>query len=238
MTLAALAEELATEIGEAYSDTDIALVFNGWVNEAIAELWDQEPWRWTFKTLTLTGTILVSLTGVGVFGGSGTALSVQDVIDVTVSTSPVRLTGTTEGDLLRAGANLKSSGSPTHWYYTESADDSDGAPTVPVILLYPVPTASRTYNIAVTLQCPVLVATDMIPLPPDTIRAIRENVRMRYYENARKLDSAAIHAQRWQDALATLRRRYISSVEIDSRLSYRDVRPGGWPIPRFPNTIG
>jgi hypothetical protein len=242
-TLAVLAEEIATEVGEAASDPDVGFQFQSWVNEALSELWDQDRWPWASRIYQATiagfGPLELLDTNDSLVG----AVVRSVLLQIGSGDSGTRLQGTTRDALLRSGANLEQQGVPTHWYYDGLGADGPatiGADTYvaePVIRVWPI-AATGTVMIDCEIVPPHYAPTDTLVVPADAIRSLRENVRMRYYENARKLDSAAIHAQRWQDAVVALRRRYISSVEIDSRLSYRDVRPGGWPIPRFPNTIG
>lgn len=243
LTVAAMAEELATELGEAYSDQDVSFQFHSWVTEAVAELWEQETWPFALRTLDKTAP-----------GGDGGITLADDagvsgiaVRDITDSATGMRLEALTRETLLHAGVNLATRGQPVAWYYENGIEPGGpqlpgGANTIyyePLIMLYPVPVADTDVVVRYVAPPPELLDTDVLPIPFDALRALRENVRMRYYMNSGKLEQSAAHSKRWEGALAALRRRYISQPEIDNRVAYRDIRARGarWPVPRLPQTI-
>lgn len=250
MLVSALAEELATELGEAYSDPDVASQFCRWVIEAVSELWDQENWSFSERTIWFDyfqggGQIWLAPSDNNNFFPSrkGGALTVRSVVD---EGSTARLEGTTREDLERAGMDIWTEGTPTHWYYDGVFDGTlaliGGQPDmgVPAISLFPQPSADGQIRVTVTYATPgTLEETDELPVPTDAFRALRENVRMRFWENAAKLELAAVCSKRWQDAVGALRRRYVSRTELDHRLGYRDIRGRGprWPVPRIPLNI-
>lgn len=225
-TVAQIAEEVATELGEAYGNPDIALQFERWVADATAEFWDSEEWLFTMGAYTLPAiqgepsTILPAEVG-----------AVRLVIDTTTGEP---LEGTTRETLVRRCADLTDEGEPESWFI--EGIDASGL----ILRLWPVPSADRDYEVQYTKLCPTLdEADDSLPVPVDVVRALKHAVRARYHENADELDHADRAQARYGAALVALKKRYLHNTGVDRKIRFGDLNRTylPHPVPRVPRSI-
>jgi hypothetical protein len=228
MTLGTLAEELATEMGEPYSDLDVSRIFEQWVSEAIEELYHAEQWEFSTGT-----TSFVSVAGTATYTMGTTVGSVRIITD---RAAGLVLEGRTRESLMRAGADLTLSGTPEAWCL-ESADPTTGAL---IVRLWKVPTSVLNYDVLYTKLPATLSTASVIPLPPDTLRAVRHAVRAMYYENEGERPDAVQRARAsYEEALEALRRRYLWHTGANHRVRFGDLSRqfAGFPVPRLPRSV-
>lgn len=229
-TVASIAEEVATELGEGYGDPDVGSQFDNWVIQAIGELFDTAEW-----SFALTSTTFPSVAGTAQYDLSTTIATVRSAVD---GTDGVALLGTTLESLLLGGTDLTDSGIPYLWYVS-SFDSTDGSLK---LSLWPVPTSVRTYTVHGTKSMSSLTSASVLPIPGDVSRAVKSAVRALYYENAEYPD-ALTKADRWrgqyEQALVGLRSRYLHHAGVDFQIRFGDIARNRMipPGPRFPPTI-
>jgi hypothetical protein len=227
-TVGGLAEELATELGEAYGDQDVNFQFRRWVAEGVAEICEFAEWFFTLATSTI-----VTVAGTSTYALPADCGSIRYLVD---SSTGDRLSGVRADDLLRGGHRLTTQATPTHWFLTTL----DPSTTVVSVQFYPVPNAVKTYALHYTKLTPELEEeTDVVPLPYDAMRAVRNFVRASFYDNAGEGALADKHRERFTEALLALQKRYQNSPGIERQMQYNDLPRARTrlPMPRFPRTI-
>lgn len=219
---------MATELGETYSDQDTGFQFRKWVAEGVAELFEFAEWFFTGESDSV-----VTVAGTAAYPLPDDCGSIRYLVDEATGD---RLTGVRADELIRGGHLLTTQGVPAYWFLS----DFDPATAVVSVQLYPVPSAVKTYTLHYTKLPPELEdEADVLPVPFDVIRTLREAVRKRYYENADQVGLADKAQERFQLGLLALQKRYQNSPGLDRQVRYTDLpRPRArLPMPRFPRTI-
>jgi hypothetical protein len=235
MTIRELARELASEMGEVYSDPEIADQFDRFVAQASRDVLMADNWQFMHGSSALS-----SVAGTAEYDMSTGVPYAGDVGSVYNETLRVRLVGKSKEQLLRDGANLADSGTPAAWVL-EGADFATGQL---VLRLWPVPDAVHTYTVHFRAFPPSgqFTADDDIRLPFPALDAVRHKVRVYYFENSDEGSNEAAIGRweaRYAQAIEALRRKYVWSPGIDRQISFGDLprRGSSFPIPRFPRTI-
>lgn len=213
MTVSQIAEEAANEVGEQYSDADVAYRFQRWVADCAAELFGMNEWpflRSSFVGATVAAQANYEFTD----DVAGTVESVQ----YGSGDSAIRLEGTTRDRLLALGINLAQAGTPTHWY-VNGVDATGGIR----IAMWPVPDAVSAFTAWLTQPDPVLdTAASTLLMPRDVLRTIRYCVVLRYHEQSDDSSDKTVAAarERYSLALTGLLDRYINNAGVNREIRF------------------
>ena len=237
-TVSQLAEEAANEVGEPYSDQDVAYRFQRWVADCAAEIFSLRPNEWPFLITSQRmgdSPFYKTIIGQATYEFDPIAAGTVTGIQYGTGSSAVQLRGTTRDHLLALGADLTEAGTPTHWYINGVAG-SGGVQ----VALWPVPSAEAALSAWFTQQDPVLdAATAEVELPRDVLRAIRLCVIARYHEQSEdSSDKTTANAQaRYQQAIAGLIERYIYTPAVEHEIRFTRRPDPFFPPLRMPAVI-
>jgi hypothetical protein len=198
-TVADIAQELADEFGEEYTDTDVQAQFNIWVNEVVYEIITSG--RWFFQNASEDLTLVASQKNYSL------ATTVSEVRDIRSKTGK-RIAYIPVERLIARSKDLDATGVPTNWYI-----DGLGSNNEMVVSLWPVPSAAAVTSDSplkvYTLKRPVsLSATTTIPLPTEYERVLRDGVRSKVKFNDGDLEAAAWIRQQFETGLQLLNARF------------------------------
>jgi hypothetical protein len=198
-TNSSLAEELATELGEAYKDPEIQRQFKQWVSECVEMILAAA--RWPFATGVGGVTTSADTRTYELGAGHGDVRIIQEVDQST--TLPYFVLE----ELQSQGFDIRQTGKPVLWYYDALSDEG-----YLVIGFWPVPDAAYSYHIyRDTVNGALDDSADVtIPLPADFLQVIRDGVRALYRENTENAALAQLAWQRYTQKLGLLRDRYLS----------------------------
>lgn len=210
ITVDTLANEIADEFGEEYTDLDVAEQFKSWVKEVVRQVYSSARWFSgnNVETITLAdGTAAYSL--------SSTASEVKSIREPAGNT---KLSYTTVERLIARDKDLESSGTPTHWWY-----DGLGSSNEVKIRFYPIPSTTSiatapTLQVWVQKRPPSLGDTDTIPLPDEFIDVIRHGVRARVRLNENNIEAGQIALQEYKEGLMMLLGRFSKPPKLGSTL--------------------
>lgn len=225
--VSAVAESAANEMGEAYSNHDVAHQFVRWTVDAISSAWDAEDgWSFVRGSHSLTTSSGVATYDLPV--EVGTILVVYD------EARQRRLMGASPQSLVRSEVVLSRVGTPSYWC-TDGMTAAGGLR----MRLWEVPSGATSYTLHYSKRAPELVETDVVPLPPELIRAVHQAVLARYFENADDAAAADRAAIRQASDMAVARRRYLTSPGIDRSVVFGDIQGTrlGHPHARVPTFI-
>lgn len=205
-----IAQEVATELGEQFSDVATREQYVDWTKESYTEIVAS---GWFFTQNTVEDITLAA--GTKNYTLPATVSEIRVLEDPTnfrvISPAPVN-------QLLERGLNLAATGAPVYWYI-DSFDSSQRM----VISLYKVPDASYVSGTP-TLKAHCITRptelddTDAIPLPEDYIKVLRDGIRYRARVASGQLDLAALAKQDFQGGLALLNARYNGQVRPVSQM--------------------
>jgi hypothetical protein len=199
-TVADIAQEMADEFGEEYTDDDVKNQFVIWVTETIEEI--VTSGRWFFQNSSEDVTLVA---GVKDYSLSS---AVSEVRDIRSPGTKKRIAYIPVERLIARAKDLSLAGTPTNWYI-----DSLGASNEMKISLWPVPNAA-----AVTAESPIkvytikrpatLTETSTIPMPEEYIRVLRDGVRAKVKFNDGQLEAANWARSVFKEGLQLLNARF------------------------------
>ena len=209
-TVDTLANEVADEFGEEYTDLDVAEQFKSWVKEHVRRVYSAARWFAGNAVETVT---LVNAQAV--YSLSATASEIKSVRKPVGNT---KLSYTSVERLIARDKDLESTGDPTNWWY-----EGLGSSNEVQIRLYPIPTTASiatepTLQVWVQKRPPTLGDTDTIPLPDEFIDVIRNGVRMQVRLNENNIEAAQIANQQYQESLMLLLGRFSKPPKVGSTL--------------------
>jgi hypothetical protein len=194
-TVNALAQELATEFGEEYTDQDVADLYRTWVKEIVRRVIGTGRWftqNTTDSVVTVASTPAYSLAATT---GEVKSIRIPATDDVVIYTPVERL--------IAKDKNLELTGKPTNWWV-----DSLGTSQEIKIRLYPIPDAVYTLELHVLNRPSELGDTDTIPLPVEYIDVVREGVRYKTRYNENNLEAAALALQEFKEGVMLLNAKF------------------------------
>jgi hypothetical protein len=209
-TVDTLANEVADEFGEEYTDLDVAEQFKSWVKEHVRRVYSAARWFAgnAVETVTLAN-------AQAVYSLSATASEIKSVRKPVGNT---KLSYTSVERLIARDKDLESTGDPTNWWY-----EGLGSSNEVQIRLFPIPTTASiatepTLQVWVQKRPPTLGDTDTIPLPDEFIDVIRNGVRMQVRLNENNIEAAQIANQQYQESLMLLLGRFAKQPKVGSTL--------------------
>ncbi len=211
ITVDTLANEIADEFGEEYTDLDVAEQFKSWVKEHVRRVYSAARW---FAGNAVETISLADATAT--YSLSSTASEVKSIRKPVGNT---KLSYTTVERLIARDKDLEETGTPTNWWY-----EGLGSSNEVKISVWPIPTTASiatepTLQVYVQKRPPSLGDTDTIPLPDEFTDVIREGVRMQVRLNENNLEAAALLKQQYQESLMMLLGRFAKQPKVGSTLA-------------------
>jgi len=204
-TVNALAQELATEFGEEYTDQDVADLYRSWVKEIVRRVIGSG--RWFTQNTTDEITTVASTSTYSLAATTGEVKSVRiPSLDQPVIYTPVER-------LIAKDKNLELEDTPTNWWI-----DSLGSSQEIKIRFYPVPDAALTIELHVLKRPAELGDTDNIPLPIEYLDIVREGVRYKTRYNENNLQAAALALQEFKEGIMLLNAKFGGQPRTGSNL--------------------
>jgi hypothetical protein len=204
-TVNALAQELATEFGEEYTDQDVADLYRSWVKEIVRRVIGSG--RWFTQNTTDNVTTIASTSTYSLDPTTGEVKSVRiPSLDQVVIYTPVER-------LIAKEKNLELTGTPTNWWI-----DSIGSSQEIKIRFYPVPNAALTIELHVLKRPAELGDTDTIPLPVEYLDIVREGVRYKTRYNENNLQAAGLALQEFKEGIMLLNAKFGGNPRQGSNL--------------------
>lgn len=199
-TVADIAQEMADEVGEEYTDDDVKTQFVIWVIETIEEI--VTSGRWFFQNGSESVTLVATQKDYSL------TAAVSEVRDIRSPGTKKRIAYIPVERLIARAKDLDLPGTPTNWYI-----DSLGSSNEMKISLWPVPDAA-----SVTAESPIkvytlkrptaLTETSTIPMPEEYIRVLREGVRSKVKFNDGNMEATAYADSKFKAGLALLNARF------------------------------
>jgi hypothetical protein len=224
-----VAEELALEFGEQFSDTDIADQFIRWVKEKYQEI--ALTSRLFFKNaehpLTLepegsTYSLPASVAEprvIYLYGSGATEGAATDPTDIGFTSVARRVNYMPIERLTARGANLNEAGQPKVFYIV--GFDGDVALEIRV---WPVPAIYYGATVYASDRPATLDDDDTIPLPEEYIVALKNGVRAMVYTNDNNPQQAEMAESKYVQLLMTLNSRFSGPPPSASRLQIKKLR--------------
>jgi hypothetical protein len=210
-TVDTLANEVADEFGEEYTDLDVAEQFKSWVKEHVRRVYSAARWFAgnAVETITLSN-------ATSVYSLSSTASEIKSV------RAPVgnkKLSYTSVERMIARDKDLESTGTPTNWWY-----EGLGSSNEVQLRVWPIPTTTSiatepSLQVWVQKRPPSLGDSDTIPLPDEFIDVIRQGVRMQVRLNENNLEAAGLLSQQYQEGLMLLLGRFSKQPKVGSTLA-------------------
>ncbi len=199
-TVADIAQEMADEFGEEYTDDDVKNQFVIWVIETVEEI--VTSGRWFFQNSSEDVTLVIAQKDYSL------TAAVSEVRDIRSPGTKKRIAYIPVERLIARAKDLDLAGTPTNWYI-----DSLGSSNEMKISLWPVPdsaavTAESPIKVFTLLRPTALTETSTIPMPEEYIRVCREGVRAKVRYNDGSLEASAYARQQFKEGLSLLNARF------------------------------
>ena len=210
-TVSSLADTLATEAGEDFSDADVATQFQDWVREGYETIVSSARFLWQNSSEDVNTVASTAEYTLGATTAEVVAVQVTDSNEA-VGYMPI-------DRLVALGYDLDSEAEPTHWYYT----GINPSTTALKLAFYPVPDdvyAIKVYNL---IRPPTLADGDTIPLPASFMNLVKQFVRAMVLLNLDQLQEYQAAIQRFDQLLTVQASRYNQTRRSASRLKVRQL---------------
>ncbi|MHA2242987.1 MAG: phage adaptor protein [Candidatus Thorarchaeota archaeon] len=204
-TVNALAQEIATEFGEEYTDQDVADQFRTWVKEVVRRVIASGRW---FSQNAVDDITTVASTATYTLDSTTSEVK---AIRLTATDKPIIYTPVER--LIAKDYNLETTGPPTNWWI----DSLDASQNI-VIRFYPVPDAVYDIDAHVLKRPPTLGDSDSIPLPIEYIDVVRDGVRWKVRYNENNLEAAGLALQEFKEGIMILNAKFGSQPRQGSNL--------------------
>lgn len=204
-TVNALAQEIATEFGEEYTDQDVADQFRTWVKEVVRRVIGSG--RWFSQNTTDDITTVASTATYSMDTTTGEIKAMR----LTATDAPILYTPVER--LIARDYNLEATGTPTNWWI-----DSLGSSQELVVRFYPIPDDAYAIEAHVLKRPSDLGNTDTIPLPVEYLDVVRDGVRWKVRYNENNLEAAALSLQEFKEGLLLLNAKFGAQPRAGSSL--------------------
>lgn len=224
-----VAEELALEFGEQFSDTDIADQYIRWVKEKFQEI--SLTSRLFFKnaehaltltpsthTYTLNATVAEPRV-IYMYGSGASEAAATDPTNIGFTAVKKRVNYMPIERLTARGANLNETGTPKAFYII--GYDANVAMKIRV---WPVPSTYFGATVYATDRPATLADDATIPLPEEYIVALKNGVRAMVYTNDGNAQQAQMAEEKYVQLLATLNARFSGPPPRPSNLKIKNLR--------------
>lgn len=209
ITIATLADTIATQLGEPYQNLDIRELFDAWVLEVIVEIAQEAPWPFLLTVDTIP--TVATQADYTLDAGAGDVLAVQraDTHD--------ELTRTSYAEMVRLGRDLSMGGYPSAWYPNGMSGNQ------PIISVWPVPSSVINLEVIRSLASTALTRASTFPFPEDLVPLVREGVRQLYREHIQDFQGADRSQMAYTNALGRAKTRYLQPTARRFQFQYTDV---------------
>lgn len=209
ITLDTLADELATEAGEQYSNVLVASQFQKWVKEGYFRVIGNARFLWQNESYDV-----VLSSGVSEYTLSPEVAEVKVIRD---KSSNKKIGYNTEEDLAQADVDFEESGTPTYWFYS----GQDTSTTALKVTFVPVPNSTLTFQVRALTRPTDLSASSTIPMPEHLVDLVRVYVRAMYMYYDGQLDAYTATMQDFTQGTQIVIARYNSRRRSESRMASR-----------------
>jgi hypothetical protein len=204
-TVNALAQEVATEFGEEWTDQDIADQFRTWVKEVVRRVITSGRW---FSQNAIDDITTVASTATHTLDATTSEVK---AMRLTATDKPIIYTPVER--LIAKDYNLETTGTPPNWWI----DSLDASQNI-VVRFYPVPDAAYDIDAHVLKRPVTLGDTDNIPLPEEYLDVVRDGVRWKVRFNENNLEAAALMLQEFKEGIMILNAKFGSQPREASAL--------------------
>jgi hypothetical protein len=230
MTLGELAEEVAVELGEQYTDSDIAAQYLKWAQQTYEEIVGDG--RWVMRNATQGFLTTESVSEYELDSTVSEIRTLYRVPYIFESFAPREIAylavESLVARLVERGLDINAQGAPQFWHYAAPATNGNHR-----ITLYPEPDTIYSIRAEVVTKPEILTSTSTIPLPADFNGVLKDGVRKRALMNDKDVEGAKAYHTMFADGLRLLRMRFTLPDRGGSRLRAKR-RPAARQSPGTP----
>lgn len=220
-TVNQLAQQLAQEVGESTSNTNLVLLIESWIQECVDAIGEAKRWDYLYSIGTLA-TVASTRT-------YNLTVTFQQEIAARFTDGSGILTAATKDKIINGGNRLETTGKPVFWY----PDGYDSTNEKLTLGLYYTPDGIYNLEFFGFLVQQELTSSSKLPFPRNFIRVVKDGVRAKLREDDRNYQGATIAERKFQQGIRELVSTKLYTGEV-SRLGYSDLPGRSNDLTRLP----